>query len=172
MKMPSTEIPFRVARVVRAMSTVSNFLAVDLGASSGRVVVGHWDGSKFSLEELHRFSNGGVSLLGHMHWDVLRLWSEICDALAKYCAHHAELPAGISVDSWGVDFGLLDSDGSLIGNPFHYRDSRTDGIAELVMQQCFRTRDLSADCHSNAALQHDFSTLQHGPVQERATRLG
>ena len=116
------------------MSTVSNFLAVDLGASSGRVVVGHWDGSKFSLEELHRFSNGGVSLLGHMHWDVLRLWSEICDALAKYCAHHEELPAGISVDSWGVDFGLLDSDGSLIGNPFHYRDSRTDGIAELVTQ--------------------------------------
>ena len=92
------------------MSTVSNFLAVDLGASSGRVVVGHWDGSKFSLEELHRFSNGGVTLLGHMHWDVLRLWSEICDALTKYCTHHTELPAGISVDSWGVDFGLLDSD--------------------------------------------------------------
>lgn len=116
------------------MSTISNFLAVDLGASSGRMVVGHWDGSKFSLEELHRFSNGGVSLLGHMHWDVLRLWSEICDALAKYSATHSELPAGISVDSWGVDFGLLDANGALIGNPFHYRDSRTDGIAELVMQ--------------------------------------
>src|SRR5664279_2091980 len=116
------------------MSTVSNFLAVDLGASSGRVVVGHWDGDKFSLDELHRFSNGGVSLLGHMHWDVLRLWSEICDALVKYAASHDGVPAGISVDSWGVDFGLLDSGGSLIGNPFHYRDSRTDGIAELVMQ--------------------------------------
>ena len=120
--------------MVRTMNTVSNFLAVDLGASSGRVVIGRWDGNKFSLEELHRFSNGGVSLLGHMHWDVLRLWSEICDALAKYRATHDGPPAGISVDSWGVDFGLLDSSGALIGNPFHYRDSRTDGIAELTMQ--------------------------------------
>jgi len=116
------------------MNAVSNFLAVDLGASSGRVVIGRWDGNKFSLEELHRFSNGGVSLLGHMHWDVLRLWSEICDALAKYRSTHDGQPAGISVDSWGVDFGLLDSSGALSGNPFHYRDSRTDGIAELVMQ--------------------------------------
>jgi rhamnulokinase len=116
------------------MSTLTNFLAVDLGASSGRVLIGHWDGSRFSLEELHRFSNGGVSVLGNMHWDVLRLWSEIGDALTKYCVHHNELPAGISVDSWGVDFGLLDSSGSLIGNPFHYRDSRTNGIPELVMQ--------------------------------------
>lgn len=121
-------------RVVPTMTTVTNFLAVDLGASSGRVLIGHWDGSRFSLEELHRFSNGGVSLLGNLHWDVLRLWSEICDALAKYCADHSEVPAGISVDSWGVDFGLLDGSGSLIGNPFHYRDARTDGIPATVMQ--------------------------------------
>ena len=113
----------------------TNFVAVDLGASSGRVLVGQWDGHCFRLEELHRFSNGGVSILGTLHWDVLRIWSEIEQGLAKYRARFGGTPAGISVDAWGVDFALIDSHGQLVGNPVHYRDARTDGMPALVMER-------------------------------------
>jgi rhamnulokinase len=114
------------------MSTTANFLAVDLGASSGRVVLGRWDGNRFALQELHRFSNGPVNILGHQHWDVLRMWDEIMTGFSKYCAQGGAPLAGIGIDTWGVDFGLLDKNGRLLGNPHHYRDTRTDGIAEIV----------------------------------------
>ena len=112
------------------MNGAANFIAVDLGASSGRVLVGGWDGERFVLDELHRFSNGGVSVLGTLYWDVLRIWSEIEQGLAKYYARFGQAPAGISVDAWGVDFALLDPQGRLIGNPVHYRDARTGGMPE------------------------------------------
>jgi len=105
-----------------------NFLAVDLGASNGRVLVGRWNGSSFKLEELHRFPNGPVRVLGHMHWDALGLWSEIKTGLAKYASRFSEPPVSIGIDTWGVDFALLDHAGHLLGNPCHYRDPRTDGM--------------------------------------------
>ncbi len=108
------------------------FVAVDLGASSGRVMVGRWDGRRFSLEELHRFSNGGVSIRGSVDWDVLRIWSEVQSGLMKYKARFRDSPAGIGVDAWGVDFGLLDKCGRLVGNPSCYRDPRTNGVPEKV----------------------------------------
>jgi rhamnulokinase len=108
------------------------FVAVDLGASSGRLMVGLWDGRRFVLEELHRFSNGGVSVQGSIDWDVLRLWSEIQSGLTKYRTKFGGSPAGIGVDAWGVDFGLLDKRGRLLGNPTCYRDPRTNGIPEKV----------------------------------------
>jgi rhamnulokinase len=117
------------------MSAPANFVAVDLGASSGRVLVGRWDGHRFSLDELHRFSNGGVSVLGTLYWDVLRIWSEIEQGLAKYQARFGQAPAGISVDAWGVDFALIDSQGRLVGNPVHYRDARTAGMPDLVLSR-------------------------------------
>ena len=107
---------------------MSHFVAVDLGASSGRLMVGHWDGRRFSLDELHRFPNSGVSLHGSLYWDALRIWSEIQNGLTKFRARFADPPAGIAVDAWGVDFTLLDSRGRLLDNPAHYRDSRTNGI--------------------------------------------
>jgi len=113
----------------------ANFLAIDLGASSGRVVLGRWDGRCFALQELHRFANGPVTVLGHMYWDILRQWDEIKTGLAKYTAQVGEPLAGIAVDTWGVDFGLLDKNGRLLGNPYHYRDARTDGIPNLVHQR-------------------------------------
>jgi len=112
--------------------TTTNFVAADLGASSGRVLQGAWDGARFTLHELHRFDNGPVSVLGHMHWDVLRIWAEIKAGLAAYAAQGSGAPAGIGVDTWGVDFGLLDKNGRLLGNPFHYRDARTNGIPDIV----------------------------------------
>ena len=114
------------------MSDAAHFLAIDLGASSGRLLVGQWDGSLFSLDELHRFSNGGVSVLGTLYWDVLHIWSEIELGLAKYQARFDRIPEGISVDAWGVDFALLDTLGNMIGNPVHYRDARTNGMPDLV----------------------------------------
>lgn len=117
------------------MARTVNFLAVDLGAASGRVLLGRWDGARFALKELHRFPNGGVSVLGHLHWDVLRLWQETQAGLARYAAENDEPLAGIGVDSWAVDFGLLDAQGQLLGNPYHYRDRRTDGVPEYVFER-------------------------------------
>jgi rhamnulokinase len=117
------------------MATTANFLAVDLGASGGRVLLGRWDGARFALQELHRFPNGGVAVLGHLHWDVLHLWQEIQTGFARYAAQEGTPPAGIGVDSWAVDFGLLDAEGRLLGNPYHYRDRRTDGVPAHVFER-------------------------------------
>lgn len=114
------------------MRPTTNFVAIDLGASSGRLAVGRWDGKRFDLQELHRFANGYVNVDGHLKWDVSRLWSEIKRGLAKYASRYSEPLAGISVDAWGVDFALLDKSGELLGAPFHYRDSRTDGVPQRV----------------------------------------
>ncbi len=117
------------------MPSTVNFVAVDLGASSGRLVTGSWNGQRLGLEELHRFENQGIEAAGHLHWDVARLWAEITCGLAKYAARYGGSPAGISVDTWGVDYALLDSSGALLGNPYHYRDCRTDGIPERLFAQ-------------------------------------
>jgi rhamnulokinase len=114
------------------MKSTSNFLAIDLGASSGRVFEGAWNGEIFEVRELHRFINSSSSVLGHLHWDVLRLWSEIKDGLSRYSRENQVAPAGIAIDAWGVDFALLDSAGSLLGNPYTYRDRRTDGMPSAV----------------------------------------
>ncbi len=117
------------------MRDAMNFVAVDLGASSGRLMVGRWDGRRFALEELHRFPNAGVALHGSLYWDALRLWSEIQSGLMKYRARFTGPPAGIAVDAWGVDFALLDRRGRLTDNPSHYRDPRTDGIPQRLFER-------------------------------------
>lgn len=104
------------------------YLAVDLGAESGRVVLGRFDGGRVSLEEVHRFPNAPVKLPDGLHWDVLRIFGEIKDGVAK--AVQGREIEGIGVDSWGVDFGLLDRDGALVSNPYHHRDARTEGMIE------------------------------------------
>ena len=104
-----------------------SYAAVDLGAESGRVMVGNFDGKCIQLKEVHRFLNGGVRLRESLHWDVLRLWSEIKTGLSQAGARPGGLRS-IGLDTWGVDFGLLGSDGKLLGNPVHYRDARTDKI--------------------------------------------
>ena len=122
------------------MTETTNFLAIDLGASSGRTLLGRWDGGHINLEEIHRFPNEPVVIQGHQHWDVLRLWKEIKIGIARYADHYKSALSGIGVDTWGVDFALLDSHGNLLNNPYHYRDSRTDGMLELAFQQMPRRR--------------------------------
>lgn len=105
-------------------------LAFDFGASSGRAVIGCLKDGRLITEEIHRFSNDPVKIGGNFHWDVLRLFHEIKQSIIK-CSNsgHRDI-ASMAVDTWGVDFGLLDGRGKLIGNPYHYRDSLTDGMME------------------------------------------
>jgi rhamnulokinase len=110
----------------------STYLAVDLGAESGRVVSGTFTDQGLQLEEVHRFANGGVRLGDHLYWDMLRLWSEIKAGLWQAGSLAGDRMRSIGLDTWGVDFGLLDANDNLIGNPYHYRDSRTDGMMERV----------------------------------------
>jgi rhamnulokinase len=105
-------------------------LAVDLGASSGRVVAGLFDGRRLTLEDGHRFENGGLPLANSLHWDVLGLWSNITQGLRAAAAKYGDRVASIGVDTWGVDFGLLGRNDELLGNPYHYRDARTVGMME------------------------------------------
>jgi rhamnulokinase len=117
------------------MTETINFLALDLGASGGRALLGRWDGEYINLEEIYRFPNEPVTILGHQHWDVLRLWKEIKTGIASYANQYESPLCGIGVDTWGVDFALLDNHGNLLGNPYHYRDSRTEGMLEFAFQQ-------------------------------------
>ncbi|MCB9452329.1 MAG: rhamnulokinase [Anaerolineaceae bacterium] len=114
------------------MVATANFLAVDLGAESGRAMLGRFDGERLSLAEVHRFPNQPVRLPDGLHWDVLNIWASIKQGIA---AAAADQPLSVGVDTWGVDFGLLDDQGALIGNPYHYRDSRTDGLVEVAFDQ-------------------------------------
>jgi len=114
-----------------------HILAIDLGAESGRALVGSFDGSRLSLTTAHRFANVPVRLGGTLYWDFPRLFGDVLDGV-RAALQHGQL-ASLGVDSWGVDFGLLDARGRLLGNPVHYRDSRTQGMldraSELVGKQ-------------------------------------
>lgn len=109
------------------------FLAFDFGAESGRAMLGQIDNhGKLVLSQAHRFPNTPVALPGVLHWDILRLWAEIQEGLAR-AAHDAGASlVSVGLDTWGVDFGLLDRNGVLLGNPVHYRDGRTDGMMEAA----------------------------------------
>ncbi|MFS8501841.1 MAG: rhamnulokinase [Caldicoprobacter sp.] len=107
-----------------------NLLAFDFGASSGRAILGRFDGKKLSIEEIHRFSNDPVKIREHTYWDILRLFWEIKQGLLKFAHNVDGQLSSIGIDTWGVDFGLLDSSGELLGNPYHYRDSQTEGMME------------------------------------------
>jgi rhamnulokinase len=114
-----------------------SFLAIDIGAESGRAMLGRLD-ERLTLDEVHRFSNGPVRVANHIHWDVLRLWAEIQNGLRIAAESGKGSLSGIGVDTWGVDFGLLDASDHLIGNPYHYRDARTNGMIEAAGQIVLR----------------------------------
>ena len=114
------------------MNAKKSVLAVDLGAESGRVMAVHYDGRNIDLEELHRFPNGPVNIHDTLYWDFLRLWSEIQAGIEVGKTYQ---PASIGVDTWGVDFALLDKQGALISNPVHYRDERTEGMLEVAFSR-------------------------------------
>jgi rhamnulokinase len=107
-----------------------SYLAFDLGAESGRAVLGTLEDGRLSFREIHRFANSPLRIEGHLHWDVTRLLGEMKKALRTAVSLVPGCPASLGIDTWGVDFGLLGSDGTLLGLPFCYRDSRTEGAME------------------------------------------
>ena len=102
---------------------MTEFAAIDFGASSGRVVSGSFDGAVMTLEPCHRFANRPVRLPDGLRWNLLHLFTEAVGAL------RGRKLDGIGVDTWGVDYALLDEHGRVLGRPFHYRDARTEGPA-------------------------------------------
>ena len=133
--------------------------AVDLGASSGRVIVGRVAARRGSghlrLHEVHRFANVPVVAGGTLHWDILRLYAETLAGLRLGDREFGLASAGI--DAWGVDFGLLDSSGALLGNPVHYRDARTAGVADRVL-----ARVPAAELYAATGIQQlPFNRIQH-----------
>lgn len=116
------------------MSDAIKMLAIDLGASNGRAILGILENERLTLQEVHRFSNDPVIVNGNLYWDILRLFHEIKQGILN-CVRlgHHDIQS-IAVDTWGVDFGLLDSKGNLLGNPYHYRDKRTGGMMEKLQE--------------------------------------
>ena len=117
------------------MTVSYNYLAIDLGAESGRTIIGTLDGRHLALTETHRFANGPVRLNDGLHWDVLRLWSDIKEGIRKSSSNIGRSLDSIGLDTWGVDFALLDTHGALLSNPFHHRDERTDGILDKAFKR-------------------------------------
>ena len=113
------------------MSTPLTLAAVDLGASSGRVMAARVGPDRLDLTEVHRFANRPVRTRGTLHWDVLRLYAGVLDGL-RAAGREAGRVDGVGIDSWAVDYGLLDADGALLGNPVHYRDARHSTAVSAV----------------------------------------
>jgi len=106
------------------------FVAIDLGAESGRGILGNWNGEKLVIKELHRFPTHSVKVHPHIYWDVLAIFAEIKKIISE--AKKEGNISGMGITTWGVDYGLIGDNGLLLSNPFHYRDKRTDGIPEEV----------------------------------------
>ena len=111
------------------------YLAIDLGAESGRLVAGLWNGKTLRLEEVHRFPNGPVQLADSLRWDVVRLWQEIQNGLSLAAKKYGKSIVSVGADTWGVDFVLLTRGGEMLGQPYHYRDSRTNGMMERAFKK-------------------------------------
>ena len=106
------------------------FLAFDFGAESGRAILGTLSETNMKLEEIHRFPNRQIQVFGHIHWDILSLFDELKKGLTQTIKKHGKELTGIGVDTWGVDFGLVGRDDQLLGFPYCYRDTRTQGIMD------------------------------------------
>jgi len=114
---------------------IYHFLAFDLGASSGRAMLGSLAKKKITLEEIHRFENQMILHEGHYYWDIGSLFTEIKSGLKKCIDQKGIIPHCLGIDTWGVDFGLLDYTGQLSGNPFAYRDTLTDEAIDELMKE-------------------------------------
>ena len=124
------------------------YLAIDLGAESGRVLAGEYDGNAITLNVVHSFPNGPISLNGSIHWNTVGLFQQILEGLAKAQAKYGSSLQSIGVDSWGLDYGHLDSAGNLLGMPYHYRDSRTVPMFEKLFSEVSRE-----ECYARTGIQ-------------------
>jgi rhamnulokinase len=139
------------------------------------VLLARWDGTRFELDVVHRFANGPVDVPGRQYWDVLRLWAEIKDGLARYVSQYGVDAASVGVDTWGVDYGLLDATGQLLGNPVHYRDVRTVGVPEIAFSRVSRAEIFAQTglqfMELNTLFQLYAMRIQGDPQLDMASRL-
>lgn len=151
------------------------YLAVDLGAESGRVIAGLFDGQRIRLDEVHRFANGAVPLVKSLRWNVLGLWGEIQNGLLKAAQTYGPRAVSVGVDTWGVDYVLLAKGGELLGQPYHYRDPRTAGVMEQTFgrvsrEEIFATTGLQF-MPINTLYQLIAMRRDHRPIMEFAERF-
>ncbi|MEI6819219.1 MAG: rhamnulokinase family protein [Verrucomicrobiota bacterium] len=147
------------------------FIAVDLGAGSGRVIAAKTDGSTLEFDEMHRFDNPGIDLPGGSFWDIIGLYREILQGLRRAVECYGEKIVSIGIDTWGCDFGLIDANGELLGMPHQYRDPRFEGMAEAVhallpeseiyAQTGIKTNFYNSSLHLLAELRKGSSALQN-----------
>ncbi|MGX1547404.1 rhamnulokinase [Streptomyces adustus] len=148
-------------------STVRSYAAVDLGASSGRVMVGRVGPDLLELSEAHRFPNRPVRVPEGLRWDILGLYAGVLEGLRAAGAGHGGRLDSVGIDSWAVDYGLLDADGALLGNPVHYRDARTEGVAEKVWATV-----PAAELYAHTGLQYaPFNTLYQLTAAQGSAQL-
>ncbi|MFO0898060.1 MAG: FGGY-family carbohydrate kinase [Pirellulales bacterium] len=151
------------------------YLAVDLGASSGRHVAGLFNGRRLELAEVHRFENGPSPAAGRLYWDLLQQWSHVRAGLTAAATKYGPRIASVGVDTWGVDFGLLGRGDELLGNPYHYRDHRTDGLLERAFQVVPREQIFAASglqfMQFNTLYQLWAMRLAQSPLLDVAERL-
>lgn len=149
--------------------------AVDLGAESGRVSLGRFDGEHLEIEVIHRFPNRSVRLNGTLYWDLLATYDEILQGMRKAVQTAGAPIASVGVDTWGVDFGILDENGALLGLPVHYRDKRTEGLIEEVTARISREEIFAqsgiAFWPFNSLYQLRALALQHSPVLREGKTL-
>ena len=142
-------------------------LAIDLGASSGRGIVGSFDGEKLTLRENHRFSNDPMYVNGRFTWDILRIYFEIKNSITKTVIDGDDI-ASMGIDTWGVDYGMVDKNGRLMANPIHYRDTRTENVTDYVKN--FVSPEEIYNVTGIQAI--DFNTLNQLAVEKRDNAEG
>ena len=147
------------AAVERKMKMTEYYLAVDIGASSGRHILGHVEDGRILLEEIYRFENGMEKKDGHLVWNIPRLFAEIKEGL-KACRAAGKIPKSMGIDTWAVDYVLLDGEDNILGNTYGYRDGRTKDMDEAVYAPHSGGRAVCQDGDPEADVQHHLSA--HG----------
>ena len=151
-----------------------NFFAVDLGATSGRTILGSFIEGGLNLEEINRFPNHLIEVGGHFYWDIYALYRHIIDGL-KLVAHRGESIASIGIDTWGVDFVLLGKDGNLLRQPYAYRDPHTVGAPEAFFSRISRSEVYGKTgiqvMNFNSLFQLDTLRRNHDSALEAADKV-
>ena len=150
------------------MSQKKIYLAVDLGAGSGRVIAGEFDGQRIELHEINRFDNTPVELPSGWHWNLTALYQNILDGIQLAADRYGDAIVSLGIDTWGVDYGLLDKEGALLGLPYQYRDGRTQGMMEaayeLVTRKPSTRRRAFSSCFSTPFISYSQSSNTTAPL--------
>ncbi len=153
----------------------SVWIAVDLGAGSGRVIAAQGSTTGIALEEIHRFENPGTDLPGGAYWNIIGLYRDILEGLRLAVAKHGENIISIGIDTWGCDFGLIDKNGELLGMPHQYRDPRSEGMAEVMHgilseEEVYTQTGVKTNFY-NSSLHLLAEARKHSPALLHAERL-